>query len=89
MTAALTKNLDRFVETAIDEETVVMDMDSAEFFSLNSTAGAVWRAIDGTRGRDDVVRHVAAEYGRSADEIGGEVDELIDQLVAAGFVRGG
>lgn len=86
---ALTKNADRFVETAIDDETVVMDMDSAEFFSLNSTAGAVWRAIDGARSRDEVVAAVAAEYAVSPADIGADVDELIEQLVASGFVRGG
>jgi len=89
MTAALTKIADRFVETAIDDETVVMDMDSAEFFSLNETAGAVWRAIDGERGRDQVVAAVAAEYGIDPTEIASDVDELIAQMVKAGFVRGG
>lgn len=89
MTAALTKIVDRFVETAIDDETVVMDMDSAEFFSLNETAGAVWRAIDGARGREAVVAAVAAEYDVDPGEIAGDVSELIDQMVQAGFVRGG
>ncbi|MFM5907040.1 MAG: PqqD family protein, partial [Novosphingobium sp.] len=63
MTKPLVKHPDRFVETAIDDETVVMDIDSAEFFSLNETAGAVWRAIDGTRNRQEVLAAVAAEYG--------------------------
>lgn len=89
MSAVLTKIADRFVETAIDDETVVMDMDSAEFFSLNETAGAVWRAIDGARDRDAVIAAVAAEYGLEPGEIADDVDELIARMVQAGFVRGG
>ena len=89
MTAALTKLADRFVETAIDDETVVMDMDSAEFFSLNETAGTVWRAIDGMRTRDEVIAAVAAEYAVEPGAIAEDVDELIARMVEAWFVRGG
>lgn len=88
MTALLSKLIDRFVETAIDDETVVMDMDSAEFFSLNQTAGAVWRLIDGTRGRDAIVAKLAADYGVKAATIAAEVDEVLGKFREAGFIGG-
>ncbi|MFM5932243.1 MAG: PqqD family protein [Novosphingobium sp.] len=86
MTKPLAKHPDRFVETAIDDETVVMDIDSAEFFSLNETAGAVWRAIDGKRDRDEVLAAVAAEYGIDAQDIAADVDEVLGRFVDAGFL---
>jgi len=89
MTTPLHKAASRFVETALDDETIVMDVDSADFFSLNATAGAVWRLIDGTRDRDAIVAALAAEFAGTPDEIGADVDALIGQLRTAGFVVGG
>ena len=88
MTRPLIKLIDRFVETAIDDETVVMDMDSAEFFSLNQTAGAVWRLIDGTRSRDAIVSELAADYGVVAPAIAAEADEVLGKFREAGFIGG-
>lgn len=89
MTAPLIKHADRFTETAIDDEIVVMDLGCAEFFSLNATAGAVWRAIDGARTRAAVVAVVAAGYGLPAEDIAADVAAVIDQMIAAGFVSEG
>jgi hypothetical protein len=88
MTEPLRKAETRYVETALDDETIVMDVDSADFFSLNATAGAVWRLIDGTRDRDAIVAALAAEFAASPAEIGADVDALIGQLRTAGFVVG-
>jgi len=88
MTEPLRKAETRYVETALDDETIVMDIDSADFFSLNATAGAVWRLIDGTRDRDAIVAALAAEFAASPEEIGADVDALIGQLRTAGFLVG-
>ena len=88
MTEPLRKAETRYVETALDDETIVMDVDSADFFSLNATAGAVWRLIDGTRDRDAIVAALAAEFAASPAEIGADVDALIGQLRTAGFLVG-
>ena len=88
MTEPLRKAETRYVETALDDETIVMDIDSADFFSLNATAGAVWRLIDGTRDRDAIVAALAGEFAASPAEIGADVDALIGQLRTAGFLVG-
>jgi hypothetical protein len=76
-----------FVETTIDDETVVMHIDSAEFFSLNSTAGSVWRLIDGERDFSGVVAAVAEEYGQKPEAIAGEVEGLLARLRELGFIE--
>lgn len=88
MTKALTKRTDRFAETTIDDETVIMDLGNADFFSLNATAGSVWRAINGERSRDLVVALVASEYDADPSDIAAEVDQLLAQFKEAGFVDG-
>jgi hypothetical protein len=78
-----------FVETTIDDETVIMHVDRADFYSLNPTAGAVWRLIDGARDRDAIVAELARDYGAPADEIGPGVDAVLAEFRGAGFVTGG
>lgn len=83
----LTKDADKFVETRIEDETVVMALDSGDFFSLQDTARAIWEKIDGSRDRDAIVATLAKEYGIAGDAISVEVDAFLAELVAAGLIR--
>lgn len=84
---ALAKDPARFVETSIEQETVIMVLDSGDFFSLEGTGRAVWEAIDGSRDREALVAALASDYGRAPDDIGAEVDAFLADLRAAGLVR--
>ena len=86
MTGELVKAVGRFSETTIDTETVVMDLDSGDFFSLTGTAAAVWQRIDGTRGREALLAELVIEYGQTPEEIAADVDAFLTQLFAAGLV---
>lgn len=83
---AVTKQFDRFTETAIDDEIVVMRLDSGDFFSLAGTAAATWRLIDGTRDRAALIAALAADYGSDESEIAADVDEFLAQLERQGLV---
>jgi hypothetical protein len=85
--SALTKDTSQFVETVIEEETLVMRLDTGDFFALRDTARSIWQAIDGARDKDAVVEAVAAEYGVSPDSIVGEVDAFLAELGTAGLLR--
>ena len=86
MTGELVKAVGRFSETTIDTETVVMDLDSGDFFSLTGTAAAVWQRIDGTRSREALLAELVIEYGQTPEEIAADVDAFLTQLFAAGLV---
>jgi pyrroloquinoline quinone biosynthesis protein D len=83
---ALAKQFDRFTETAIDDEIVVMRLDSGDFFSLEGTAAATWRLIDGTRDRAALIKALAADYGSDESEIAADVDDFLSQLKRQGLV---
>lgn len=87
MTGLLTKATDRFSETTIDDETVVMSLDSGDFFSLSGTAQAIWLLLDGTRDRAALIAGVAGQYGVAGESIAGEVDAFLAQLDRAGLIR--
>lgn len=83
---ALTKRSDRFTETGIDDEIVVMRLDSGDFFSLEGTAAVTWRLIDGTRDRAALIEALAAQFESDEDEIAADVDDFLAQLKEQGLI---
>ncbi len=89
MSSALVKRADRFVETEIDGETVVMELETGDFFSLSGSALSIWQLIDGTRDRPSLVAAVAAEFQIAEAQLAGEIDAFVADLKAAKLVEGG
>ena len=89
MTAALARAEGRFSESRIDDEVVLMQIDSGEFFSLSGTAAAIWELIDGTRNRATLVAELAERYDADPTHVGSDVDAFLAKLGAAGLVTGG
>ncbi len=89
MNAAIAKLTDRFTETEIDDEIVVMQLDTGDFFSLTGTSTAIWRLIDGSRDRQALVAKLCAEFGAAEAEVAADVDELLGKLRGAGLLGPG
>ena len=88
MTQPLAKRTAAFNETAIEDEIVVMHLESGEFFSLTGSAAAIWQLIDGTRSRDRVLADLAAQFMQDEAVIAADLDAFLAQLRAAGLVEG-
>jgi len=84
--SALTKLTGSFAETEIDDEVVLMHLDSGEFFSLTGTAIDVWRLIDGSRGREELIAQLSSEFAAEPGQISADVDELLERLRTANLV---
>lgn len=82
----LAKDPTRFAETRIDDETVIMSLDSGDFFSLTGTAQSIWRLLDGTRDRAAILAELAAEYDAPEAEMASDVDSFLAGLRAAGLL---
>lgn len=78
----LSKQTGQFTETEIDDEIVVMHLGTGEFFSLTGTAAAIWRLIDGSRGRAELVTELSSEFEGKALDIGSDVDDFLGKLKA-------
>ena len=83
------KQPDRFSETDLDDEIVVMRLDNGEFFSLAGTAAAVWRLIDGTRDREALVATLSGQFDGDPAEIAADVDEFLSSLRGMGLIAVG
>jgi pyrroloquinoline quinone biosynthesis protein D len=87
--SAITKAEGHYSETEIDEEVVVMSLESGDFFSLTGTAREIWRLIDGSRDRAALVTALANEYGAAAEEVAPDVDAFLGELAEAGLIGNG
>ena len=83
-----TKLADRFSDTTVDDEVVVMHLASGDFFSLKDSAKAIWQYIDGVRSRDAIVAELARDYGMAPQQIAPEVDDFLARLRDAGLLEG-
>jgi PqqD family protein of HPr-rel-A system len=86
---ALIKLVDRFSETTVDDEVVVMDLASGDFFSMKDSAKDIWEHIDGTRSRETLIADLARDYGVDAAAITPDVDAFLDRLRDAGLLARG
>ena len=86
---ALIKRHDRFTETAIDDEIVIMRLDNGEFFALSQSAAAIWRLIDGTRDRARLLTALGEVFDADERKIAADVDEFLRQMRAAGLLDDG
>ncbi len=87
--SAIIKAEGRYSETEIDEEVVVMNLESGEFFSLTGTARAIWQLIDGSRNRDGLIAALTADYGADDQAVAPDVDAFLAKLHAAGLLAQG
>jgi len=86
MSAPLRKAEGRFSETAFEDEVVVMQLDSGEFFSLTGTARDIWLLIDGRRSAAEIVATLAAVFACTESEIAGDVADFLAQMTEAQLV---
>jgi hypothetical protein len=75
-----------FVETEVDGEVLIVDLEGGELFSLAETAGAIWRLIDGKRDLSGIVEALMPDFDACTETIGHDCQQLLDELVDAGLV---
>ena len=88
MTQPLTKDLTAFAETRIDEEIVVMNLSSGDFFSLQGSGAAIWDLIDGTRDRAAVLAALTRDYAAADADLAADLDAFLAELRSSGLLSG-
>ncbi|MEO6114097.1 MAG: PqqD family protein [Sphingomicrobium sp.] len=84
---ALIKCSDRLTETSIDEEIVVMRLDSGEFFALSKTGAAIWGLIDGNRDRAAILAALGGSYDTAHEQLSNDIEEFVEKLTKAGLIE--
>jgi len=83
---AITKLLDRFTETDIDEEIIIMRLDTGDLLSLAGTGATVWRLIDGERDRRSLFAALADDFPGDDQRIALDVGAFLAELKESGLI---
>lgn len=71
----------------IDDEMVILDMESGDYFALNETGVRMWNAITAGESIDAAVAAITKEFsGATESEIEADLEALVAELRAAGLV---
>lgn len=83
----LRKLTGNFVETEVDGEVLLVDMDGGELFAMDGTAREIWRALDGGIDRQGLIERMAARYGGDGEGvIARDCERLLAELAEAGLI---
>lgn len=75
------------IETRLDDELVLAQIDNGTFHSLRSTGLAIWELIDGSRDAESIIDLLAARYGIARERCAADVGRFLDQIAAAGLIE--
>lgn len=70
----------------VDEETIIVNLDSGSYYDLNHSGGRVLAALSDGADVEGAIATVAESYGVGRDEIGDSVRELVGRLAEEGIV---
>ncbi|MFA6028554.1 MAG: PqqD family protein [Elusimicrobiota bacterium] len=73
----------------VREETVLLDVETSEYFSLNPTASRVWELLTERRPAEEIARALSAEYEVPEPQALKDVQALAGSLRKNGLLKAG
>jgi trimethylamine:corrinoid methyltransferase-like protein len=70
---------------AVDDEVVLLNLDSGYYYSLNESGRRIWELIDGKNKISDIARIICEEYDVKNDDAIKDVNVVVDELLAEGW----
>jgi hypothetical protein len=70
----------------VEGQTVLLDIQSGEYFALNDVGRSVWDLCDGSRTVAEVIEAMCSEYDVPAETASDDTGALLESLVGAGLV---
>ena len=68
-------------------ETVLLDLESEQYFGLDAVGTRVWQLLGEGAGAETLVETLLAEYEVERETLAADVDRLLDELAEAGLIR--
>ena len=69
----------------VDDEAMIVDVTTGDYFSLNGVATDVWTGLHAGHRVDDIVDTVASKYGADRSTVERDVADLVDELAEIGL----
>lgn len=79
-------NHDKVVHETIEDEVIIINLDTGTYYSLLDTGTAVWRGLEQGASRQSIVTALANHYGVARGTVTEAVDSLIEELISEEIV---
>lgn len=73
----------------VDEETIIVNLDTGSYYDLNHSGGRILQALGGGCGLDEAVGRVAGDYGVEVSQLAGPAAALLQQFEDEGIIVAG
>lgn len=83
----LAKINERYEASPVDDELMLIDIDTGRFFALKDVALRIWNLLDDESDLDTISQTLCSEYEVAPSEAREGVARFADSLVDAGFAR--
>lgn len=77
---------DEVAARRLEDEVVLVNLQTNHIYSLNATGARVWELLDVPRTRDEVVDALLGEFDVARQTLESETDELLSSLAEAKLV---
>jgi hypothetical protein len=64
----------------VDDEVVILDLETSVYYSLNETASDIWELIGKGLSEDDIAEEIAGRYDQKAASVKKDVTALVKKL---------
>jgi hypothetical protein len=75
------------VSRSVGGETVLVDLDSERYYSVNQTGSLIWAELSAGRSTAQALERIMTEFNIGSDVARQDLDELVAALVAAGLLE--
>ena len=75
------------VSTFLDEEIVILNLESSLYFGLEGVGACIWSAIEEPANAAEICRKVMERFDVGEDQCLNEVLGFLDQLATAGLIE--
>ena len=81
------KRSDRAMARTVDDQIVILDIASGQYFGINDVGALVWDLLEYDTTSDALVKAVLADFDVDQAQAKDDIDALIAQLTEAGLVE--
>jgi len=78
---------DHVVSREVGEETVILSLESGNYFGLNAVGGVIWKGLAAGQPREEILAAVMAEFDAPAEVVTADFDGLVRDLTERGLLE--
>lgn len=78
---------DHVVSREVGAETVILSLESGNYFGLNAVGGVIWKGLAAGQSRDEIVAAVTDAFDAPAETVAEDYESLVRELTARGLLE--